>query len=72
MDKSSGEISFSEETEIDWRNNLRTFKEKVWPVLQEEGMQSMDIAYLVWHVSSLGQSIHDLEKVFRDDQSDGY
>jgi hypothetical protein len=66
MDKTSGEIQFTEETEISWRNSLRTFKELVWPVMQEEGLSSFDTAYMAWHIAMLDNSITELQKTIEE------
>jgi hypothetical protein len=66
LDKSEGEITFNEASEINWRNNLRTFRENVWPALQEEGMQSFDIAYLAWTTSMMHNTLAELKELVED------
>jgi hypothetical protein len=66
MDKANGEIGFNEETEINWRNNLRTFRENVWPVLQEEGLTDFNIAYMTWHLSMMHNTLEELRETVDD------
>ena len=56
-DESDDLVLFDEDTERSWRGYLSEFRGNVWPVMQEYGFPSFEVAFQCWLLNRLSNDI---------------
>ncbi|HEX9430575.1 MAG TPA: hypothetical protein VF944_09375 [Candidatus Bathyarchaeia archaeon] len=55
-------IGIDEASEIEWRNYFIEFREKIWPMFQEQGFTFPE-AYLCWRMEQVTTRLTELKEI---------